>query len=661
MEARLTPARLRQAAGVFCAIAGLGGAGCGKSTSASPNSSGSPPQAGDLSCDQDASDWPMFGQNVCNTGSQAAAGGISTSTVGTLGPKWVVDLTTVYSGGGDVSATPTVTGGYVYVPDWGGNISKFNANTGSVVWTESVGTLLQSAGVMLPGFASRGAPVVTGGLVIFGALRGTALAENPGRSAYVVAIDDATGAFKWATLVDPHPAAIIAGSPVVDGNTLYIGVSSQEEYYKLIAALNPAEKYTCCSFRGSVVALNVQTGSIVWKAYSIADSLYYPGGTPADGGNFGEGTMAPPPRPFAGAAIWSSTPVIDRKRSQIYVTTGNNYLTAAGQADSGANDGNYVDSVMAIDETTGTVKWARSFPKGGADIWTTGNMSGADSDFGAGANLFTATIDGVAEDLVGAGQKSGTYWALDANTGATVWSTLVGPGGHLGGIHWGTATDGTRVYMENNLEGTTPYKLAGSGPLAGMTTATGIWSAIDTTSGEILWQVPNPALWSAANGGATLNGASCNGPVAVTNGVLFAGSMDANGTMFAFNAATGDTLWQFPSGGTVYGGPAIANGTVYWGCGYPNGVGAGARPLGFGSSCHKLYAFGLGLAGQDGGAEGGAVADAAGATDAASSTDAAGSTDATGATDATGSADSTSATDAAGSVDSTVATDAEGD
>jgi len=308
MEARLTPARLRWAAGVFCVMAGLAWAGCGKGTSTSSSGPGPLPEAGDLSCDQDASDWPMFGQNVCNTGSQGAAGGISTATVGTLGPKWVVDLTTVYSGGGDISATPTVTGGYVYVPDWGGNINKFDANTGAVVWTQSVGTLLQSAGVTLPGFASRGAPVVTQGLVIFGALRGTALAESPGRSAYVVAIDDATGAFKWATLVDPHPAAIIAGSPVLDGNTLYIGVSSQEEYYKLIAALNPAEKYTCCSFRGSVVALNVQTGSIVWKAYTIADSLYYPGGTPADGGNFGEGTMAPPPRPWAGNAIWSSTP-----------------------------------------------------------------------------------------------------------------------------------------------------------------------------------------------------------------------------------------------------------------------------------------------------------------------------------------------------------------
>ena len=85
-----------------------------------------------------------------------------------------------------------------------------------------------------------------------------------------------------------------------------------------------------------------------------------------------------------------------------------------------------------------------------------------------------------------------------------------------------------------------------------------------------------------------LSGAAADGPTVVVNGVMFAGSMDAMGTMFAFNAATGDTLWSIQSGGPVYGGPAVANGVVYWGCGYPT------TRLGFGGSCKKLYAFDLG-------------------------------------------------------------------
>jgi polyvinyl alcohol dehydrogenase (cytochrome) len=378
---------------------------------------------------------------------------------------------------------------------------------------------------------------------------------------------------------------------VVDGSTVYVGVSSQEEFSSLSSLLGKA--YTCCSFRGSVVAVDVATGQIRWQTHTISDALYY-----ADAGTLSG---------WAGVAIWSSTPVVDRKRNQLYVTTGNNYHNAP-EADAGASEGNYVDSVIALDMTSGAIKWVRSFPKGGEDIWSTADMSGPDSDFGAGANLFTATVKGVQKDLVGAGQKSGMYWALDADTGETVWSIQVGPGGHLGGIHWGTATDGVRIYVEDNFEGTTPLVLGGTGKMAGQMVSTGTWSALDTSSGDILWQIPNPVL------AAPLNGASCNGPVAVTNGVLFAGSMDAAGTMFAFNAATGDQLWQFPSGGTVYGGPAIVGGVVYWGSGYPSSV----RPLGFGTSSRKLYAFGLGLTVPDGGAPEAGTDDAAPPGDATS-------------------------------------------
>ncbi|MGO9832771.1 MAG: PQQ-binding-like beta-propeller repeat protein [Polyangiaceae bacterium] len=581
--------------------------GCGKNSPATGTASdsgaeaGPPPPAGNLSCDSDASDWPMFGQNVCNTNSQATAGGISTATVGTLGVKWVAQL------GASVSATPTVVNGSVYVPDWGGNINRLDATTGAVTWSKSVGAILKGAGdagASLPGFASRTAPLVTGGMVIFGALRGESLATTPGASAFLVAIDQDTANLKWSTLVETHQAAVIAGSPVLDGTTLYIGVSSQEEYSSLVSLLSPGKSYTCCSFRGSVVAVDVTTGKVLWKTYTIADSLYYSN----DAGKLSG---------WAGDAIWSSTPVIDRKRNQLYVTTGNNYHNVPAEATAGASDGNYVDSVMALDMTTGAIKWARSFPEGGADVFTAQVATGQDSDFGAGANLFTATINGAPKDLVGAGQKSGMYWALDADTGATVWSIQVGSGGHLGGIHWGTATDGTRIYVEDNYGGDKPYAIAGTGPQAGMMAMTGTWAALDPSSGDILWQITDPAA------AAPVNGVSCNGPVAVANGVLFAGSMDTLGTMFAFDAATGKMLWSYQSGGTVYGGPAIVGGVVYWGTGYPNG--SGARPLGFGSTSmadggviNSLYAFGLGLGSQDAGApdapsdDGGTPADATG-------------------------------------------------
>jgi len=213
------------------------------------------------------------------------------------------------------------------------------------------------------------------------------------------------------------------------------------------------------------------------------------------------------------------------------------------------------------------------------DVWNFGLFANHDWDIGCGANLFQADIGGAFHDVIGAGQKSGVYWAVDADTGTTLWKTQVGPGGHLGGIHWGAAVDGVRVYAGVNDESGTAYTLGGSGPKAGTPTTVGSWAALDPATGETLWQVANPSMT------APLNGASVNGPLATVNGVVFAGSMDADGTMFALNAATGDVLWSFKSGATVYGGPAIVGGVVYWGNGYPS-----SRLL-FGTPGGTMYAF----------------------------------------------------------------------
>jgi len=78
--------------------------------------------------------------------------------------------------------------------------------------------------------------------------------------------------------------------------------------------------------------------------------------------------------------------------------------------------------------------------------------AGPDFDFGSAPNLLTIVKHGTERDMVGAGQKSGVYWALDPDTGATIWATLVGPGGALGGIEWGSATDGKHIYVAINSD-----------------------------------------------------------------------------------------------------------------------------------------------------------------------------------------------------------------
>jgi polyvinyl alcohol dehydrogenase (cytochrome) len=266
----------------------------------------------------------------------------------------------------------------------------------------------------------------------------------------------------------------------------------------------------------------------------------------------------------------------------------------------------HFNSVMALDLKTGAIKWTRRLS--GFDAWTVACLSlppgvscpsphGPDFDFpGSGPNLLSVRtggphsddlnadetgqpagddVDGPQErdkraehEIVGIGQKSGIYWALNPNNGAVVWSTVVGPGGTTGGIQWGTATDGSRIYVAITNSLHLPYTLATGGP----TINGGSWAALDPRTGRILWQVPDPTP-----------GAIDPGAVSVANGVLYAGSY--SGAMHALNARTGAILFSFASGGSVIDAPSIVNGTVFWGSGYRN--------IAPGTGNNKLYAFTL--------------------------------------------------------------------
>jgi polyvinyl alcohol dehydrogenase (cytochrome) len=184
--------------------------------------------------------------------------------------------------------------------------------------------------------------------------------------------------------------------------------------------------------------------------------------------------------------------------------------------------------------------------------------------------VFRIRLDGHWRNVVGVGEKSGVYLVLDAKTGEFLWNTLVGPGGDQGGFEWGTAYDGDRIYVSVTNQHHIPYLLTPSGnPATG-----GSWAALDPTTGEILWQTGDPqGAWDLA-------------PVSVANGVVYASSVAKTGDeMFALDAATGAILWSFPAGSTVNSGPAVVDGTVFWGSGYARAA--------EGNGNNKLYAFSL--------------------------------------------------------------------
>ncbi|WP_246069660.1 PQQ-binding-like beta-propeller repeat protein [Humibacillus xanthopallidus] len=452
------------------------------------------------------------------------------------------------STGGDVSATPAVDGQRVYVPDWAGNLYAVNRSTGAVVWQHTIESYTGIAGDK-----ARATPAVTDSAIVIGT-------QGPfGGGGKVLAINRDTGDLLWSTQADDNPAAIITQSATVFDGVVYVGVASQEE---ALAAVVPG--YPCCTFRGSMLAIDLATGKILWKTYMTPDG--YPGN-----------------------AVWGSSPAIDTKRGSVYIATGNNYdlpdavlacVEAAGGDPAGQtaclSPDDHFDSILALDLRTGAIKWAtRALP---FDAWTVDCIpfigdgsncpepAGPDYDFGQAPGLFTVRVNGKPQDLVGAGQKSGDYWALNPDTGAVVWRTTTGPGGTAGGLQWGSAVDGKRVYTQNANSNSKPWP-------AGSTNTSGIWSGLDAATGQILWQTRPP------------DGGSTSGPVTTANGVVFGCSLDAQGHMYALNAATGGILWSFASGGSCLSGAAISNGTVYWGSGYSN--------FGFGSGNNKLYAFGL--------------------------------------------------------------------
>jgi polyvinyl alcohol dehydrogenase (cytochrome) len=492
------------------------------------------------------SEWTSAGGDRQNTRFQKSEHTLSVSNVNDLIAKWVFETD------GDVSATPAVDADTVYFPDWAGNLYAVDKLTGAVKWQASIPILTG-----IPGDKARTTPAVTKDKLIIGT-------QGPfGGGGMVMAFNKFTGVLVWSTKADAHPAAIITQSATVFDGVVYVGVSSQEEAF---AAFIPG--YPCCSFQGSMLALDLDTGAILWKTETA-------------------------PAGFSGNAVWGSSPAIDTKRGQVYIATGNNYsvpqsvldcVTAAGD-DSTAQAAclpadDYFDSILALDMKTGAIRWATRAIS--YDAWTVDCIpffgdgsncpepAGPGYDFGQAPALFTVKNNskGKPLDVVGVGQKSGQYWTLNPDTGAVIWVTQAGPGGTAGGLQWGSAVDGQRVYTANANSNLIPWILPD-----GTTTTNGVWSGLDAFTGEVLWQV------TPSNEGST------SGPVTTANGVVYGCSLDSLGHMYALDAATGNELWSFASGGSCLSGAAISDGMLFWGSGYSN--------FGFGTLNNQLFAFGL--------------------------------------------------------------------
>lgn len=496
--------------------------------------------------------WLNGGNDVRNTRSSNDTT-INVNNAAGLKVKWT------FTTAGDVTATPTVDSGSVYAVDFGGSLYSIDAASGAANWSRNISSYTNNPG----GSFSRTSPVVYGNSLICadqgdfnpagvftGFFPDSLFGDSTGKTASVFAVNKQTGALIWRSVVDEQPWSMITSTPIVYNGVIYVGSCSFEEAGGLLGP------WFVETYRGSVIALDANTGQVLWRTYTV-------------------------PAGYAGGAVWGSTPAVDSGRNLLYVATGNNYRVPANVEQQIANDpahgasylpsNDYIDSVLALNPSTGAIVWAR--PAQGADTWNIARSAnavdpgrGPDYDFGSGPNLYSLS-KGTAVDRVGAGQKSGIYWSLKPDSGVVMWKTLVAPGGTTGGIQWGSATDGNRIYVGVTNSLNTPFKIKNT------TYTCGTWAALSASDGSIKWQIPDP------------QGAKPYGMITVANGVMFAGS--TSGYMYAFDASSGKVLWSYQSGGSTICGPSLVNGVLYWGSGYSRFGNT------FGTGNNKLYAFDL--------------------------------------------------------------------
>lgn len=435
--------------------------------------------------------WNGWGLDLANSRYQTHAS-ITAANVSRLKLRWafgVPDASTAYG-------QPAIVAGRLFIGSGDGRVYALDAATGCTLWTYQAVTTVRAA------------------ITIGPAGHGRFLAYFGDGEANLYAVDAENGSLAWKVRIDPHPSARITGAPVLYRRRLYVPLASSEE----LTAGDPA--YPCCTFRGNVTAVDALTGKILWKAYAIAQK---PGPTQPGASH---GRFSP-----AGAAIWDS-PTIDAKRRVLYVGTGDAYIDPAAHG---------TDAVMAFDLATGKRLWVQQKTSG--DVFNFGCIAprrincsarpGPDLDFGSSPILENL---GHGRRILLAGQKSGVMYGLDPDDGGKeLWQVRIGQGSGLGGIEWGSASDGNYVYAANSDISTLVPTAPGATP-----PQPGGLAAIDIHSGKLVWKTMPPKPDCEGKPGCSAGQLAA---VTAVRGVVFSGAMD--GHLRAYSAANGKILWDF--------------------------------------------------------------------------------------------------------------------
>ena len=311
------------------------------------------------------SSWSAYLDGPAHHSYAAGATVITTAKARSLARAWQFVVPTVSgSPGRQLYASPTVTGGFVYIGANNGVFYKLNEATGAIVRQRSLG---YSAPLTC---SARG--FVSTATVAPDASRANQL------TVYVAAADGYLYALKASDLTTVWRAVVYTpsqaqndyfnwSSPTVIGGRVYVGRSSDCDQPLI---------------RGGVTAFSQASGDLLASYDTV-------------------------PTGSVGGSVWTT---VAADSASVWATTGNADPTT------GADQG---DSFSIVRLAGGTL--ARQ------DIWTVPDQAGTDNDFGASPTLFTATRNGVTTPMAGACNKNGIFYAWKAGNLASgpVWSRQI--------------------------------------------------------------------------------------------------------------------------------------------------------------------------------------------------------------------------------------------
>lgn len=394
-----------------------------------------------------------------------------------------------------VTASPAVAGGRVFVGDWSAHMYAVDADDGTLLWKK--GPFAAPGAAFGPIVSSAAVARVDGtDLVIFGA----------GPNVVALRADDGTTVWTQEVDFDPTPLPAdtpveVESSPVVWRGAVYVGMDNHNN--------------GGTGVRGGLLALDATDGHLLWKFEPELDH-----GDEGCGG------------------VWSS-PTLDTAHGRVYLGTANCPSDAFSWTP-------HTEAITALDAGTGEVEWSFQPHTPNRKDW----------DFGATPNLFTSPAG---RKVLGAGNKDGSYYALDPRTGSLLWRTKVADGGDvdedfaIGGFIGSPAAHRGRVYGGTAIGGP-PY-----------------YHALDGTDGSIEWRGAQAPSYAAS---------------AAVNGVVFSGALDD--VLRAYDAQTGIPLWAAPLLGPISSGPAIVGDAVYVGSGTSSSD-ACAKELPVNEQCQALF------------------------------------------------------------------------